>query len=193
MRVKKGAIDPVTDVDVAVETMFRKNGGRAALDPVLAEFGGDAAGRAARAGCSIRSTAPPTSPTLPIFCSSLALEIDGVAEVAAIYDPNRRELFTRARRRRVSERPAAAVGASALVDAMLVTGFPHVHSRIAEIVGLFGESRGRVHPVAPGSAAIDLCYVAAGRDGFGKATSLWDYGRRVDRGRGRRPHHQHGR
>ena len=31
---------------------------------------------------------------LPIFCSSLALEIDAVAEVAAIYDPTRRELFT---------------------------------------------------------------------------------------------------
>ena len=31
---------------------------------------------------------------LPIFCSSLALEIDGEPVVAAIYDPNRRELFT---------------------------------------------------------------------------------------------------
>ena len=31
---------------------------------------------------------------LPIFCASLALEIDGVAEVAAVYDPNRKELFT---------------------------------------------------------------------------------------------------
>ena len=31
---------------------------------------------------------------LPIFCASLALEIDGVAEVAAVYDPTRRELFT---------------------------------------------------------------------------------------------------
>ena len=31
---------------------------------------------------------------LPIFCASLALEINGVAEVAAIFDPNRQELFT---------------------------------------------------------------------------------------------------
>ena len=31
---------------------------------------------------------------LPIFCASLALEIDGVAEVGAIYDPTRKELFT---------------------------------------------------------------------------------------------------
>jgi len=31
---------------------------------------------------------------LPIFCSSLALEIHGQPMVAAIYDPTRRELFT---------------------------------------------------------------------------------------------------
>ncbi len=31
---------------------------------------------------------------LPIFCSSLALEIDGEIVVGAVYDPTRRELFT---------------------------------------------------------------------------------------------------
>ena len=31
---------------------------------------------------------------LPIFCSSLALEIDGVVTVGVIYDPTREELFT---------------------------------------------------------------------------------------------------
>ncbi len=31
---------------------------------------------------------------VPIFCASLALEIDGEAVVAAVYDPNRKELFT---------------------------------------------------------------------------------------------------
>ena len=31
---------------------------------------------------------------VPIFCASLALEIDGQAVVAAVYDPNRQELFT---------------------------------------------------------------------------------------------------
>jgi myo-inositol-1(or 4)-monophosphatase len=28
---------------------------------------------------------------LPIFCASLALEVDGAAQVAAVYDPTRRE------------------------------------------------------------------------------------------------------
>ena len=31
---------------------------------------------------------------LPVFCSSLGLEIDGRTDVGAIYDPTRRELFT---------------------------------------------------------------------------------------------------
>src|ERR671927_332210 len=56
-----------------------------------------------------------------------------------------------------------------LVDAMLVTGFPYdVHSRVDEIVGLFGAFVGEARAVRRlGSAAIDLCYVAAGRmDGF---------------------------
>jgi myo-inositol-1(or 4)-monophosphatase len=108
---------------------------------------------------------------LPVFCSSLALEIGGVAQVAAIYDPTRKELFTaergggaflNGRRLRVSS-------AKQLVDAMLVTGFPYdIHSRVDEIVGLFGAFVGQVRAVRRlGSAAIDLCYVAAGRlDGF---------------------------
>lgn len=59
--------------------------------------------------------------------------------------------------------------AETLLDAVLVTGFPcDVHSRVQEIVGLFGEFVGRARAVRRlGSAALDLCYVAAGRmDGF---------------------------
>jgi myo-inositol-1(or 4)-monophosphatase len=52
---------------------------------------------------------------------------------------------------------------------MLVTGFPYdVHDRVDEIVGLFGAFVGEARAVRRlGSAAIDLCFVAAGRmDGF---------------------------
>ena len=61
---------------------------------------------------------------------------------------------------------------------MLVTGFPYdVHSRVDEIVGLFGAFVGQVRAVRRlGSAAIDLCYVAAGRlDGFWESDlKAWD-------------------
>jgi myo-inositol-1(or 4)-monophosphatase len=108
---------------------------------------------------------------LPIFCASLALEIDGTAELGAIYDPNRKELFTAERGGGafLNGVPLRVSSAARLVDAMLVTGFPYdVHGRIDEIVGLFGAFVGQARAVRRlGSAAIDLCYVAAGRlDGF---------------------------
>ena len=171
---KKGTIDLVTEVDLAVERMFRELiADRFPDHHVLAEEMGH--------GASIPSgpcwVFDPIDGTtnyahgLPIFCASLALELDGVAEVGAIYDPNRKELFT-------AERGGGAflngqrIGVSrtaTLVDAMLVTGFPYdVHDRVEEIVGLFGAFVGEARAVRRlGSAAIDLCYVAAGRmDGF---------------------------
>jgi myo-inositol-1(or 4)-monophosphatase len=117
---------------------------------------------------------------LPIFCASLALEIDGVPEVAAVYDPTRHELFTaeRAGGAFLNGRPLHVSLADRLVDAMLVTGFPYdVHARVDEIVGLFGAFVGQARAVRRlGSAALDLCYVAAGRmDGFWESDlKAWD-------------------
>jgi myo-inositol-1(or 4)-monophosphatase len=65
--------------------------------------------------------------------------------------------------------PIHVSNASALLDSVVVTGFPYdVHERVAEIVGLFGAFVGQARAVRRlGSAALDLCYVAAGRmDGF---------------------------
>ena len=108
---------------------------------------------------------------LPIFCSSLALEIDGKGEIGAIYDPTRKELFIAERGGGafLNGRPIHVSNAPTLVESMLVTGFPYdIHERIPEIVGLFGEFVGKARAVRRlGSAALDLCYVAAGRmDGF---------------------------
>jgi myo-inositol-1(or 4)-monophosphatase len=180
---KKGTIDLVTDVDVAVERMFRALVSERFPDhQVLAEeFGGEAA--APPGPCWVFDPIDGTTNFthgLPIFCSSLALEIDGVAEVAAVYDPNRRELFTAERGGGafLNGRPLRVSATETLVDAMLVTGFPYdIHSRIEEIVGLFGAFVGRARAVRRlGSAAIDLCYIAAGRmDGFWESDlKPWD-------------------
>src|SRR5258705_11529921 len=171
---KKGTIDLVTEVDVAVERMFRALIAERFPDhPILAgEMGGAVAVPAGR--CWVFDPIDGTTNFahgLPIFCASLALEIDGVPEVAAVYDPNRKELFTAERGGGafLNGRPLHVSSAIELVDAMLVTGFPYdVHSRVDEIVGLFGAFVGQARAVRRlGSAAIDLCYVAAGRlDGF---------------------------
>jgi myo-inositol-1(or 4)-monophosphatase len=184
MRIdKKGTIDLVTEVDVAVERMFRALvADRFPDHAVLAEeLGG---GRSIPAGpCWVFDPIDGTTNFahgVPIFCASLALEIDGRAEVAAVYDPNRRELFTAERGggAHLNGRRIKVSAAADLVDAMLVTGFPYdVHDRVEEIVGLFGAFVGRARAVRRlGSAAIDLCYVAAGRmDGFWESDlNPWD-------------------
>src|SRR5258706_208004 len=117
---------------------------------------------------------------VPIFCASLALEIDGVGEIGAVYDPNRKELFTAERGQGawLNGKPLHVSATRTLIDALLVTGFPYdVHVRVDEIVGLFGAFIGKARAVRRlGSAAIDLCWVAAGRmDGFWEtALKPWD-------------------
>ena len=180
---KKGTIDLVTEVDLAVEEMFRALiADRFPEHQVLAEeLGGGAT--AAAGPCWVFDPIDGTTNYahgLPIFCASLALEIEGVAQVGAVFDPNRQELFTAERGGGafLNGRPLRVSSTAALLDAMLVTGFPYdVHARVDEIVGLFGRFVGRARAVRRlGSAAIDLCYVAAGRmDGFWESSlKPWD-------------------
>lgn len=169
---KKGTIDLVTDVDLECERMCRAVIAERFPDhDVLAEEMSSGPGE--RAVSTHRWVFDPLDGTtnyahgLPIFCASLALEINGRAEAAAVYDPTRRELFT-------SERGEGAYLngvrlqvsiADRLIDSLLVTGFPYdVHKQSGDLVGLFGAFLGRARAVRRlGSAALDLCYVAAGR------------------------------
>lgn len=170
----KGAIDLVTDVDVAVERMFRTEIAKAFPDHlVLAEeLGGPTEG----------SSAPtwifdPIDGTtnyahgLPFFCVSIALEIDEQLELGVVYDPTRDELFTSERGHGawLNGVPIRVASSQRLLDAVLCTGFPYdVHQTLDEIIALFSAFVGRARGVRRfGSAALDLCYVASGRlDGF---------------------------
>lgn len=180
---KKGAIDLVTEVDVAIEREFRARIAERFPDHTVLgeEMGGSL--EVPEGPCWVFDPIDGTTNFahgIPIFCSSLALEIDGVAQVAAVYDPTRRELFTAERGGGafLNGKPMKVSAAETLLEAVLVTGFPYdVHARVAEIVGLFGEFVGRARAVRRlGSAAIDLCYVAAGRmDGFWERDlNAWD-------------------
>ena len=168
---KKGTIDLVTEIDLECERMCRAVIGERFPDhAILAEeFGGADSGGSSR----FRWIFDPLDGTtnfahgLPIYCSSLGLEIDGARAVAAIYDPSRKELFTAERGQgaylngqalRVSE-------SATLLESLLVTGFPYdMHQQSGDLVELFGEFLSRARAVRRlGSAALDLCYVAAGR------------------------------
>ncbi len=170
---KKGAIDLVTEVDVEVERAARALlASRFPDHDILAEeLGGG------RDGASHRWVFDPLDGTtnfahgVPIFCASLALEIDGEAVVGAVFDPNRQELFTAERGvgAWLNGAPIRVSETSTLIDALLVTGFPYdVHDRLDEVIGLFKAYVGKARAIRRlGSAAIDLCWTAAGRmDGF---------------------------
>lgn len=189
MRIdKKGAIDLVTEVDVAVERMFRaliaeRFPGHQVLGEELQQD--DLLQRTAPGYCWVFDPIDGTTNFahgLPIFCASLGLELDGEAIVAAVYDPTRRELFTaeRGQGARLNGERITVSSADIVLDSLLVTGFPYtVHQPETgeELVALFGHFLGRSRAVRRlGSAALDLCYVAAGRlDGFYEATlKPWD-------------------
>ena len=181
---KKGTIDLVTEVDVAVERMIRaliaeRYPGH---DVLGEELGGpDAAARSRHCWiCDPIDGTTNFAHGLPLFCSTIALEVDGELRVGAVYDPSRDELFTAIRgggaflngtRIRVST-------TATLIDALLVTGFPYsVQEKLEEMVGLFGRFLSKARAVRRlGSAALDMCYVAAGRlDGFWEeGLNAWD-------------------
>ena len=116
----------------------------------------------------------------PIYCVSVAVEAGGQVLAGAVYDPTRDEMFAARRgvgaslngqRVRVSE-----VGD--LGEALLATGFPYdIRTNPRNNLQQFVDLSRRARAVRrPGSAALDLCYVGAGRlDGYWDlSTGAWD-------------------
>ena len=174
---KKSPIDLVTQVDVEIETFCRELIAERFSDhAVLAEELPNCAETAHGASdcCWIIDPIDGTvnyAHGLPLYCCSVALEVAGELEIGVVFDPNRDELFVaeRGAGARLNGSPIAVSSKNQMIDAMLCTGFPYdVHSTIDEVVGLFGAFVARARAVRRlGSAALDLCYLAAGRfDGF---------------------------
>lgn len=180
---KKGAIDLVTEADVAVEREIRARVERRFPSHT---FLGEESGGSSAAGVPFRWIVDPIDGTtnfahgLALFCTSIALEIDGQVMVGAVYDPMADELFTaeRGHGARLNGRPLAVTREDTLIDALLVTGFPYTggedrREQLAIFTAFLAESRA-VRRL--GSAALDLCNVAAGRfDAFWEQNlNAWD-------------------
>jgi len=116
----------------------------------------------------------------PQYCVSIALRHRGVLQQAVVYDPNRNELFTATRGAGafMNDRRLRVSGVDRLEDALVGTGFPfREFAHFDEYMRMFGEITRRVSGVRrPGSAALDLAWVAAGRlDAFWEmGLSPWD-------------------
>ena len=116
----------------------------------------------------------------PQFAVSIALKVNGRLEHAVVYDPTRQELFTASRGAgaQLNDRRIRVSKRRGLEGALLGTGFPfkqqhHLDAYLATFRALFPMTAGIRRP---GSAALDLAYVAAGRiDGFWEiGLSPWD-------------------
>jgi myo-inositol-1(or 4)-monophosphatase len=173
---KKGTIDLVTDIDIAIEREFRATIAERFEDHVVLGEEFEEAGQRDLVPefCWVFDPIDGTTNYahgLPIFCCSIALDVRGEPVAAAVYDPNRQELFTAERGQGawLNGVPLRVSAAETLIDALLVTGFHYnIHQDPAELIGLFTAFITKARAVRRlGSAALDLCYVAAGRfDGF---------------------------
>jgi myo-inositol-1(or 4)-monophosphatase len=184
--IKEGT-DIVTKADLAVEAMFRRMiAERFPGHGVLAEEMPAMNDTPSAARGHYRWLFDPIDGTvnyahgLPFFCASLALEVSGVVEVAAVYEPSRQELFS-AERSKGAWLNGQAIGVSKtarISEAALGTGFPHsAIERDRAMEELLGGLAIRARAMRRfGSAALDLCYVACGRlDGFwDKNLKAWD-------------------
>jgi len=107
----------------------------------------------------------------PCFCTSVALELEGEICLGVIYDPLLDELFTAQQGKGAflnGERIAVSK-TERLTNALICTGFPYdLRESPENNVNHFNNFIMEARAVRrDGSAALDLCYVAAGRfDGF---------------------------
>ena len=169
----KGAVNLVTEMDILSEKLIvgeiRKHFPEHA---VLAEESGTI--EKASRFCWIIDPLDGTTNyahDFPIFSVSIALARDEEVILAVVYDPTRGELFTAeiGKGARLNGRKIRVSSESNLSRSLLATGFPYDlrESRINNF-DHFHNFAVRAQAVRrTGSAALDLCYVAAGRfDGF---------------------------
>ena len=109
--------------------------------------------------------------TYPCFCVSLAIEHEGELIYGMVYDPLRQELFTgeKGEGAYLNGKMIKVSSTRELNQSLLCTGFPYdVRDDIEGNLLNFSNFLSKSQAVRrDGSAALDLCYVAAGRfDGF---------------------------
>ena len=173
----KGAVNLVTDADIAAENMIVSRirsafPGHSILAEEIHNLSQDE-----NLGSSCRWIIDPLDGTTnfahgyPVFSVSIGLEMAGELELGVVYDPTRDELFT-ARRGGGSFCNGVSLHVSttgSLLSSLLATGFPYdIQTSKENNLNNFCAFAVRTQGIRrAGSAAVDLCYVAAGRfDGF---------------------------
>lgn len=170
IETKSASIDLVTEVDRECEALIVA-GIEAARpgDAILAEEGGGQDNREARWRWVIDPLDGTTNYAhgFPRFCVSIGIELEGRGEVGVVYDPLLDELFhaVRGAGAWLGDRRLSVSGEAVLGQALVATGFAYdVHLSEADNLASFAHMLKAARGIRrDGSAALDLCYVAAGR------------------------------
>ncbi len=117
----------------------------------------------------------------PVFAISIGVQVNGRMAHAVVYDPMRQELFTATRGAgaQLDDHKIRVSGQNELEHALVGTGFPfrQADSELEPYLKMLGKVVKNTSGVRrPGAAALDLCYVAAGRlDAFWETgLAPWD-------------------
>jgi myo-inositol-1(or 4)-monophosphatase len=108
---------------------------------------------------------------IPLNCVSIGIEKDNEIVMAAVYNPHLNEFFfaEKGKGATLNDKPIHVSSQTETIKACLVTGFPYTYINMPDgPLEIFERFIRKGVPVRRlGSAAIDLCWVAAGRfDGF---------------------------
>ncbi len=182
--MKKGEIDLVTEADLAAEKIILEIvSNKFPKDNILAEE----AGRRDEASNRTWLIDPLDGTTnfahrFPFFAVSIALEIEKEIVMGVVYNPHMGEFFEAAKGNGayLNGELLRVSATFSLQESLLATGFPYdVHERSEGVLKLLEKMIVRAQGIRRlGSAALDLCYVAAGRlDGFWEESlKPWDTG-----------------
>jgi myo-inositol-1(or 4)-monophosphatase len=179
----KGRNDFVTDIDRGAEAEIIDTIRRAYPDHgILAEESGLTTGRD-----EVTWIIDPLDGTtnylhgFPQFCVSIGIQVRGRVEHGIVYDPMRQELFTASRGSgaKLDDRRIRVSKSRGLEGSLIGTGLPF-RSNTRWLDAYLAMLKAVIQTTAgvrrPGSAALDLAYVAAGRtDAFWElGLSPWD-------------------
>lgn len=108
---------------------------------------------------------------IPLNCVSIGIEHNGEIIMAAVYNPHLKEFYfaEKGKGATLNDKPIHVSVQTETINACLVTGFPYTYINMPNgPLEIFERFIRKGVPVRRlGSAAIDLCWVAAGRfDGF---------------------------
>lgn len=177
----KGEVDLVTEADRQAEQAIKEILQEAfPAHGILAEEGGNLPSET-----DSRWIVDPLDGTtnyahgLPILAVSIALERAGEVVLGVVHDPMAEETYA-------AERGGGATlngqnlrvsNTDELIRALLATGFPYDRDDLPPVLELFGRFAMLTQSMRRlGSAALDMCYVAAGRlDGYyERGIKAWD-------------------